>query len=209
MRRRCGRKRFRPIRILFQVAAADSALPLAGGQRDDTVDQLSRDDRPAGREFLVPFPLRNPPTPGIVLGERHVEVPMAVGLLADAGRRHEFGISRNRKSPLAPHPRPIREKLLPSARARHVRFTPCLARPCCASEGECSIQRMSNLPVELMASISQFRTTVTPGDAAAVEAIVRSAVVFSEEEIAIARELVEDNLTRGSIASGYHFLFSD
>jgi GNAT superfamily N-acetyltransferase len=62
-----------------------------------------------------------------------------------------------------------------------------------------------------MASISQdqFRTTVTPGDAAAVEAIVRSAGVFSEEEIAIARELVEDNLARGSIASGYHFLFSD
>jgi ribosomal protein S18 acetylase RimI-like enzyme len=60
-----------------------------------------------------------------------------------------------------------------------------------------------------MASISQFRTTVRPGDIAAVEAIVRAAGVFSEEEIAIARELVEDNLDRGSIASGYHFLFAD
>jgi ribosomal protein S18 acetylase RimI-like enzyme len=70
---------------------------------------------------------------------------------------------------------------------------------------------MSKLPVQSMASISQvqFRTSVTSGDAAAVEAIVRAAGVFSEAEIAIARELVEDNLARGSIASGYHFLFAD
>jgi ribosomal protein S18 acetylase RimI-like enzyme len=57
--------------------------------------------------------------------------------------------------------------------------------------------------------LDDFRKTVKPGDAAAVEALARAAGVFSDEEIAIARELIEDNLARGSIASGYYFLFAD
>ena len=33
--------------------------------------------------------------------------------------------------------------------------------------------------------------------------------VFSPAEIAIARELAEDNLAKGAVASGYHFLIAD
>jgi len=61
----------------------------------------------------------------------------------------------------------------------------------------------------IRASHDPFRTAVKPVDAVAVETLVREAGVFSAEEIAIARELVDDNLARGSIASGYHFLFAD
>jgi GNAT superfamily N-acetyltransferase len=42
-----------------------------------------------------------------------------------------------------------------------------------------------------------------------VEKLVRASGVFNDAEIRIARELVEENLARGSEASGYHFLFQD
>ncbi len=58
-------------------------------------------------------------------------------------------------------------------------------------------------------SIDRFRTVAKPDDAAAVEALVRASGVFSEAEIAIARELVEDALARGSDASGYRFILAD
>jgi ribosomal protein S18 acetylase RimI-like enzyme len=54
-----------------------------------------------------------------------------------------------------------------------------------------------------------FRTHTRPGDAPAVEDLVRQTGVFNAPEIAIARELVEDNLAQGDAASGYHFLFAD
>jgi ribosomal protein S18 acetylase RimI-like enzyme len=54
-----------------------------------------------------------------------------------------------------------------------------------------------------------FRTQAGQSDPAAVESLVRSTGVFNEAEIAIARELVEENLARGGHASGYHFLFVD
>ncbi len=64
-----------------------------------------------------------------------------------------------------------------------------------------------------MASTSKseihFRFETKPDDAGAVDALVRASGVFSEAEIAVARELVEDNLARGSAASGYHFVFAD
>ena len=60
-----------------------------------------------------------------------------------------------------------------------------------------------------MPSIAPFRDTPRAGDAEAVEAIVRATGVFSEAEIAIARELVEENLAKGRQTSGYHFLFAD
>jgi ribosomal protein S18 acetylase RimI-like enzyme len=55
----------------------------------------------------------------------------------------------------------------------------------------------------------RFRTRTRPEDAEAVERLVRTTGVFSETEIAIARELVEENLAKGGEASGYHFLISD
>jgi GNAT superfamily N-acetyltransferase len=54
-----------------------------------------------------------------------------------------------------------------------------------------------------------FRAAVKPEDVAAVETLTRASGVFNEMEIRIARELVEENLARGSEASGYHFLFYD
>jgi len=54
-----------------------------------------------------------------------------------------------------------------------------------------------------------FRAAVKPEDAKMVEALARASGVFNEGEIRIARELVEENLARGSEASGYHFLFQD
>ncbi|HEX5138304.1 MAG TPA: GNAT family N-acetyltransferase [Planctomycetota bacterium] len=53
-----------------------------------------------------------------------------------------------------------------------------------------------------------FRREVAPQDAAAVEALVRATGVFSEAEVAVARELVEERL-EGGAASGYEFLFVD
>src|SRR5271155_1572972 len=73
------------------------------------------------------------------------------------------------------------------------------------SADECSLQRMPRLPESPMTSISsaqpnaRFRPSAKPEDAAAVEALVRRTGVFNDEEIAIARELVEENLARGSL----------
>src|SRR5579871_2163360 len=54
-----------------------------------------------------------------------------------------------------------------------------------------------------------FRTKTMSEDAAGVERLVRETGVFSAGEIAIARELVEENLAKGDDASGYHFLIAD
>jgi GNAT superfamily N-acetyltransferase len=54
-----------------------------------------------------------------------------------------------------------------------------------------------------------FRTRVRPEDALAVEELVRRTGVFNDSEIAIARELVDENLAKGEAASGYYFLFAD
>jgi GNAT superfamily N-acetyltransferase len=54
----------------------------------------------------------------------------------------------------------------------------------------------------------ELRRGVDPEDPVAVEALVRATGVFSPAEVTIARELVEERLTRGA-ASGYEFLFVD
>ena len=46
-------------------------------------------------------------------------------------------------------------------------------------------------------------------DAPAVEALIRRTGIFNESEIAIARELVDENLAKGEAGSGYYFLFAD
>ncbi len=53
-----------------------------------------------------------------------------------------------------------------------------------------------------------FRETVVPCDAGAVGEIVESTGFFNPEEVAIARELVEERLRHGA-PSGYHFLFAE
>jgi D-alanine-D-alanine ligase len=53
-----------------------------------------------------------------------------------------------------------------------------------------------------------LRERVQPGDVDAVRAIVVSSGFFSESEIQLATELVQERLERGE-ASGYHFLFAD
>lgn len=53
-----------------------------------------------------------------------------------------------------------------------------------------------------------LRTTATPDDVAYVRDIVASTGFFSEAEIAVAVELIEDRVTRGD-ASDYRFVFAD
>jgi GNAT superfamily N-acetyltransferase len=54
-----------------------------------------------------------------------------------------------------------------------------------------------------------LRDTVRQADIAAVERLVRRTKMFNEGEVAIARELVEENLAKGAERSGYHFLFAE
>lgn len=54
-----------------------------------------------------------------------------------------------------------------------------------------------------------WRDQPLPADIAAVTALVRETGVFSDEEIVIAGELVEECLAKGETESGYSFLFAD
>jgi ribosomal protein S18 acetylase RimI-like enzyme len=55
-----------------------------------------------------------------------------------------------------------------------------------------------------------FRDQPRASDVAEVERLVRLTGVFNDGEVAIARELIEENLAKGGAeASGYHFLFAD
>jgi GNAT superfamily N-acetyltransferase len=54
-----------------------------------------------------------------------------------------------------------------------------------------------------------FRDQPQPADVDAIDRLVRLTGVFSQDEVAIARELIEANLAKGAKASGYHFLFAD
>jgi len=52
-----------------------------------------------------------------------------------------------------------------------------------------------------------FRETVDPADPESIHRLTTSCGLFYPEEIAVARELVEERLIRGT-ASGYYFLFA-
>jgi ribosomal protein S18 acetylase RimI-like enzyme len=54
-----------------------------------------------------------------------------------------------------------------------------------------------------------FRTKTQILDIAAIEQLVRASGVFNDSEIAIARELIEENLAKGEAASGYRFIIAD
>jgi len=54
-----------------------------------------------------------------------------------------------------------------------------------------------------------FRDQPQTADVEEIERLVRLTGVFSRDEVAIARELIEENLAKGAEASGYHFLFAD
>ena len=68
----------------------------------------------------------------------------------------------------------------------------------------------ASLPVEAAGSRSgiSYRTTVDPADAVAVRNLIRSTGFFSDDETAIAVELVEAYLTHGP-ASTYRFVFAE
>lgn len=55
----------------------------------------------------------------------------------------------------------------------------------------------------------RWRDRPRPEDAPAVEALVAATGFFRPAEVAIARELVEEAVARGAVASGYHFLLAD
>ncbi len=54
-----------------------------------------------------------------------------------------------------------------------------------------------------------FRDEPRASDADAIERLVTRAGNFNAAEIAIARELIDENLAKGPEASGYYFLFAD
>lgn len=54
----------------------------------------------------------------------------------------------------------------------------------------------------------QYRTEPTTADAFAIEKLVAETGFFTTEEVAIARELVDERLEKGA-ASGYEFLLAD
>lgn len=54
-----------------------------------------------------------------------------------------------------------------------------------------------------------LRETLRRSDVDAIGTLVDRTGVFSEQEIAIARELAEENLSKGAEVSGYHFLIAD
>lgn len=64
------------------------------------------------------------------------------------------------------------------------------------------------MPESPRASVPCFREEVSPQDSQKVERLVRATGFFSEEEIGIAVELVEERLARGN-ASGYWFVFAE
>mgnify|MGYP003621611294 CR=1 FL=1 len=53
-----------------------------------------------------------------------------------------------------------------------------------------------------------FRSRILPADPERIEALVRTTGFFNEEEISIARELVEERLHKGE-ASGYYFILAE
>ncbi len=54
-----------------------------------------------------------------------------------------------------------------------------------------------------------FRDELKPGEDGVIRAVTESAGVFYPEEIDIAEELARENLNRGAIESGYHFLVAE
>ena len=54
-----------------------------------------------------------------------------------------------------------------------------------------------------------FRTHVRRDDVRAIEDLVRRIGIFNDEEVDVARELVEEALAKGQEESGYHFIFAD
>lgn len=54
-----------------------------------------------------------------------------------------------------------------------------------------------------------YRSLLVGNDVERVEAVTRATGFFSEEEVGIARELVEEHLSKGESASGYQFLMQD
>jgi len=64
------------------------------------------------------------------------------------------------------------------------------------------------MPERLCRPSLLFREDVRPDDRQAVGRLVRATGFFSEEEIGIAEELVEERLSRGDV-SGYFFIFAE
>jgi len=54
-----------------------------------------------------------------------------------------------------------------------------------------------------------FRYNVLSDDCETVRAIVEATGYFAPSEVAVAIELVQENLAKGAAASGYHFVFAE
>jgi len=71
------------------------------------------------------------------------------------------------------------------------------------------MQTSSNTSLAPRFLTEPFRAVPRSDDLQAVEVLTRATGVFSEDEVLVARELVEETLERGEAASGYYHLFAD
>jgi len=58
-------------------------------------------------------------------------------------------------------------------------------------------------------TVRALRRRVCPDDVQAVEDLVRGIGIFNDEEVDVARELIEETLAKGEETSGYYFLFAE
>jgi ribosomal protein S18 acetylase RimI-like enzyme len=71
------------------------------------------------------------------------------------------------------------------------------------------VPSLSTLSAPLSDEELRFRNHVSIRDRESVDRIVRQSGVFNADEIAIARELLDEHLAKGPEASGYYFLFAE
>src|SRR5438445_11185149 len=91
---------------------------MAGGERDDGLDDLPPDDRQAWRELAFLFLGGYAPAEGIIIRQRGIIFDGARGFDGNAGRRHEFGISRDGEIAFAAKCRCRRQQVAPTV-GRH------------------------------------------------------------------------------------------
>src|SRR5262249_8651985 len=104
-----------PIGIAFKMRAPELVRPRTGRKRYERLNDLLSDRGKARRELLRLLALRNAPACRLVIRKHLRQGPRAIGLLADPGCGHEFGIGGDRIASFATRPVPILDQLAPAA----------------------------------------------------------------------------------------------
>jgi hypothetical protein len=111
----------RPVRVALELAVGDVVAAAVAAEPGEAAQELAGDRQQAGAEGEGLLVLGDGPAPGVVVAEQ-VEVPAAVRLADQVGRRHGLGVGRHREAALAPEPGPAGQELFPPGR-RHGTLT--------------------------------------------------------------------------------------